>query len=69
MMATGRALAGVASLAALSQLHGGGVAGAAEAQRQPGSAKPPGQAPNPGQTLRVATCQFPVSGSPAENAK
>ena len=69
MVAAGKALAGVASLAALSQHHAGVASGAAEAQQKPGPANPPGQEAKPGETLRVATCQFPVSGSPTENAK
>lgn len=68
MKATGRALAGVASLAALAQFPGGGVSQAAQAPPQPAPASPPGREANPRETLRVATCQFPVSGKPAENA-
>jgi predicted amidohydrolase len=63
VQATGKALAGVAGLNALSNLAeaAGGVKAAAT---QPAEA-----VEATSQKLRIATCQFPVSGSPAENAK
>ena len=66
VQATGKALAGVASLNALSSLSiAAGLSNVDEA--------PPPQT-TPADTssiekLRIATCQFPVSASPAENAK
>ncbi|SPE33858.1 hypothetical protein SBA2_810006 [Acidobacteriia bacterium SbA2] len=60
----GKALAGVASLRALSPLSGAtGLRGDAE------SPLPEITNTDAGQKLRIATCQFPVSASPAENAK
>jgi len=62
--AAGKALAGVASLNALSSLSGSaGLSKAAEAS--PRETTPA----NTNEKLRIATCQFPVSASPAENAK
>jgi predicted amidohydrolase len=61
----GHALAGVAGLTALSPLPGGGLT--AQAERTPAS--PPVSPGSPNEKLRVATCQFPVSPKPAENAK
>jgi len=62
--ATGKALAGAASLNALSSLSSAAerasVAEAPRAETAPA---------NDAEKLRVATCQFPVSGSAAENAK
>ena len=66
VQATGKALAGVASLNALSSLSSAaGLSNVAEAP-------PPQTTPadtNSTEKLRIATCQFPVSASPAENAK
>ncbi len=68
--AAGKAVAGVASLAALSSLPGAERSNAAEAQ-SPQTAQPsrPDGDANPGERLRIATCQFPVGGDPAENAR
>ena len=66
---TGRALAGVASGVGLSQVSLEGASQAAQAPPAPTPASPSDLDPNPGDKLRVATCQFPVSGNPAENAK
>ena len=64
MQMAGKVLVGAASLNAWSSLS--------DATGLPGVA----QSPQPEKTetdstekLRIATCQFPVSGSPAENAK
>lgn len=62
---TGKALAGVAGFNALSPLAGAADVpdpGATQSQGTPAGAKSTVK-------LRIATCQFPVSGSPAENAK
>lgn len=62
--AAGKALAGVAGLNALSPLSG--------AAELPSVAETPRSEmtdANPDAKLRIATVQFPVSGSPAENAK
>ncbi len=60
----GKALAGAASLHALSSLSGArGLPDAAESPR------PERVNTDASQKLRIATCQFPVSASPAENAK
>jgi predicted amidohydrolase len=65
-----RRAAGAAGLAALAQLPGGdGLRAAESAAPQPAAPKPSGLSGGPAQTLRVATCQFPVSGQPVENAK
>lgn len=69
MRTTGKALATVAGFTVLSQLSGGGVSEGAQAPAQPTPASPPDHDTNPREILRVATCQFPVSGNPAENAK
>ncbi len=70
VQAAGKALAGVASLAALSSLPGGGLSNAAAAPSpQTSQASQPGHRADPGEKLRIATCQFPVSANPAENAK
>jgi predicted amidohydrolase len=69
MKAASKALAGVAGLAAFSQLPGGGVSNAAQAPPQPTPSSPPVQGTSFAEKLRVATCQFPVSASPAKNAK
>jgi predicted amidohydrolase len=68
MKAAGKALAGAAGLAALSQVSGGSVSTAAQTPVQPTPSSPPGQGTNPTERLRVGTCQFPVSEKPAENA-
>ena len=66
VQATGKALAGVASLNALSSLSSAAeLSNAAEA---PPSQTTPADT-NSIEKLRIATCQFPVSASPAENAK
>jgi len=63
---TGKALAGVAGFNALSPLAG--AAGLPNAARAPQPQAIPADVKST-QKLRIATCQFPVSGSPAENAK
>ena len=65
----GKALAGAAGLAALSQLPGGRRSNAAEALPPTTPPTQPAHAAKPTEKLRIATCQFPVSASPAENAK
>ncbi len=62
---TGQVLAGMAGLAAMSPLPG--LSQAALAEAQPSAAIPEGAA-HPGEKLRVATCQFPVSGELSRNA-
>jgi len=64
---TSKALAGVAGMAALSQLTAG-ISNGAEVST-PASASPPDQPKIPVEKLRIATCQFPVGGNPVENAK
>jgi predicted amidohydrolase len=59
----GKALAGVASLEALSSLS------SATELPNPAPSPPETAGTDSAQKLRIATCQFPVSGSPAENAK
>jgi predicted amidohydrolase len=68
MTTAGKALAGATGLAALAQVSGGSVSTAAQTPVQTTTPSRPGQSTNPGERLRVATCQFPVSGNPAENA-
>ena len=68
--AAGKALAGMAGLAALSPQPGGGLSNAAEAPSpQTTQVSQPGHDTNPVGKLRIATCQFPVGANPAENAK
>lgn len=64
---TGKALAGVAGLAALPQLPAAGWTG----DPAPTAALSAPQDPTAknGEKLRIATCQFPVTGNPAENAR
>ncbi len=69
LKAAGKALSGVAALAALSQLPGDGVSNAAQTPVPAATSSPPGQDTNRAERLRVATCQFPVSGNAAGNAK
>jgi len=69
MKATGKALAGATVLATLPQLSGGGASNSVEASPQHSPVIPPGTGPSLKETLRIATCQFPVSGNPVENAK
>ena len=63
--------AGAAGWVALTQFPGGGDAKAAEAPspKEAVAVNAPGDSPGPAPQLRVATCQFPVSANPAENAK
>jgi deaminated glutathione amidase len=61
----GKALAGAAGLAAIAPLSGGPLAAVADPPPPPQSA----HAAKTAEKLRVATCQFPVSARPAENAK
>lgn len=63
VQATGKALAGVASLNALSSLAG---AAGLEIVGAPLRAATP---PDTNEKLRMATCQFPVGANAAENAK
>jgi predicted amidohydrolase len=67
--AAAKTLAGAAGLAALAQQPDVGATGAAEAPPQKTRADQPPRNAGPAGKLRIATCQFPVSGSPAENAK
>lgn len=60
---TGKVFAGVAGLNALSSLNG------TAAFPDAAPTLPAETARETGQKLRIATCQFPVSGSPAENAQ
>ena len=69
MKVTGTALAGVVTLAALSQLTDAGASNSAQAPPKPSLANAPDQNASTKARLRIATCQFPVSGDPAENAK
>ena len=64
MRTTGKALGGVAGFNAFFSLPStAGLSNGAEAaQSNPADT-------NPTEKLRIATCQFPVSGNPAENAK
>lgn len=64
---TGQALVGIAGFTALSPLPG--VSQTAKVQALPASSHPPTQGMPPAEKLRVATCQFPVSRQPAENAR
>ena len=68
MKAAGKAVVGVAAIAASPGLASGAVSSAAQAPPQPISSSPPSHSTSPTEKLRVATCQFPVSGTPAENA-
>ena len=68
MRAAGKALAGATVLAALPRLSDGEVSNSVPAASQPSPVIPTGQGANSGATLRIATCQFPVSGNPVENA-
>lgn len=63
----GKALAGVAGIATLAQLSPG--AGTEQNVSQPRDAQDPQQDTRANAKLRVATCQFPVSGNTAENAR
>ena len=69
MKATGKALAGATVLTALPHLSDGGVSNAGQTSSQPIPVTPSDHGAKPAETLRIATCQFPVSGDPAENAK
>jgi predicted amidohydrolase len=63
---TGKALASVAGFNAFASLStGAGLPNAAE----PSLSRTTPAGPKSTEKLRIATCQFPVSGSPAENAK
>ena len=62
----GKAFAGLGFIAAMPPLS----AAAVEApQLQTTPAIQPGRDANPTEKLRIASCQFPVSGNPAENAR
>ena len=69
--ALGRAGEGLVGLAALAQLSGGGAriaAGAPTLDPAPPASSPRSE-PRPAEKLKLATCQFPVSGKIVENAK
>jgi len=66
IQATGKALAGVASLNVLPSLSS--AAELPNAEEEPLSQTAP-SLPKSTETLRIATCQFPVGASAAENAK
>lgn len=65
MKATGKVLAGAATLAVLPRLSGG----RAQPPADPSPATDSAQSAKFKATCRIATCQFPVSAHPAENAK
>lgn len=58
MQAVGKVLAGATVLGSFPRLAKGAASNSA-----------PDRGTKPGATLRIATCQFPVSGNPVENAK
>jgi predicted amidohydrolase len=64
---TGKALAGLVGLAALPSLSDSTIK--AEPMLSSAAASQPDQDANSTEKLKVATCQFPVSGNPLENAK
>jgi len=66
---TGKALAGVATLGALPRLADAGGPNSTQAPPKPSPAIPSDQGSNGKATLKIATCQFPVSDNPAQNAK
>ncbi len=65
MTATGKALAGMAVLGALPQPAKAGD----QAPPSPATTSPAAQNAGAKPALRIATCQFPVSGDPTANAK
>jgi deaminated glutathione amidase len=65
----GKALVGVAGIAAFPRFSDGAAAEQTAAPPQSAPASLPAEIKDPGEKLRVATCQFPVSGNPKENAK
>ena len=67
MKATSKAIAGMATLVAVPQRLDGGAANSAQVRPPETSATQPNQGVTSTETLRIATCQFPVSGNPAEN--
>jgi len=69
MKATSKALAGMVTLAALPQRSDAGVPNPAQGRPAQTPAIPPDHGADSRETLRIATCQFPVSGDPAENGK
>jgi predicted amidohydrolase len=69
MKAAGKALAGATALAALPQISNGGASNSVQTSSQPIPAAPSDHGAKPTATLRIATCQFPVSGDPVANAK
>ena len=55
---------------ALSSIVGCELSSAADVQAPPENhAGQPGRKADPGEKLRIATCQFPVSGNPVENSE
>jgi predicted amidohydrolase len=69
MKATSKALAGMVTLAALPQRSDAGAPNPAQGGPPQTPAIPPDHGANSRETLRIATCQFPVSGNPGENGK
>ena len=67
MKATSKALAGMATFAALPQRSDAGAPNPAQARPIQTAATQPNHGAISTETLRIATCQFPVSGTPAEN--
>ena len=65
----GKALAGLGCIAAVPSLSGAAEAHPAQAIPANLPKSSPNQDANSAEKLRIATCQFPVSASPAENAK
>jgi len=69
MKAAGKALAGAAVFAALPQRSEGASSDSVQGSSQPITPSTSGPGANAKATLRIATCQLPVSGNPVENAK
>ncbi len=69
MKATSKALAGATVLTALPGLSNGGASEAVPTPSQSTPASPSEHDTKPAEKLRIATCQFPVSGDPSENAR
>src|SRR5512135_3371853 len=69
MKAAGKALAGAAVLAALPQSSDGAVSNSIQGSSQPITPMSSGSGASAKATLRMATCQLPVSGNLVENAR
>jgi hypothetical protein len=67
MKATTKALAGMATFAALPHRSDAGALNPAQPRPIQTAATQPTHGAISTETLRIATCQFPVSGTPAEN--